>query len=710
MRVQGPPRLAYALALLCLLAVNPARAQRPDYPPTRVETVTDIVHGITIEDPYRWLENGDDPEVGAWTEPQNAFTRRYLDQFSTMRTALTDRLTKLYSAATVSSPRVFGERYFFSRRAGKQNHAVIYVRQGSIEAEPRPVLNPNEFSADGTVSLDWWFPSPDGALIAYGKSSSGDEKSTLFVRNVKRGEDLSLAIPHTRSSTVAWDADGQGFHYLRFPQPGSVPAGDENYHRHLYYHRLGTDWRDDPLVFGEGRPKEEWPQIRASSDHRYLLLTVGRGWSERDLYIRRADEPRFRPVAAGLKLLLRGDVLDDRLYLLTNHEAPRYRVVTTSPADPGPATWQDVIPEQKGVIQSMTVVGGKLVISVMENAYSRLMVYGTDGKLMTEIELPALGSVKHVRGRYDGNELFFRFESFTYPPTIFRYDLGTHQMTVVQQMEVELDLAQYETNQLWFNSKDGTRVPMFVIHRQGLVLNGDNPTVLYGYGGFNNSVTPSFIQHPIPFLDAGGVYALANLRGGGEFGEQWHQAGQLEHKQNVFDDMIAACEKLISDKYTRPERLGLRGGSNGGLLIGALITQRPDLFKAAHCAVPLLDMVRYHRFSIARLWIPEYGSAEDPQQFEYLRAYSPYHHVRPGVKYPAVLFTTAESDSRVDPMHARKMTALLQAASGSDNPILLRVEKKAGHGKGKPLRKRIAERVDSWVFFMWQLGMLDEEA
>ena len=372
--------------------------------------------------------------------------------------------------------------------------------------------------------------------------------------------------------------NGGGFHYTRFPEKGSVPEGDENYYRQVYYHKLGTDWHGDPKVFGEGRPKEEWPRIQASSNYEYLLLTVERGWSAEDLYIRRVDEPVWRPVVTGLPILIKGDVFGGRLFLLTNHQAPRYRVVATDPAAPAPEHWQDVIPEQKGVIQEMRIVGGKLIVHMMENAYSRLYVYETDGRLVTEIELPALGSVADIRGRYDSNELFFKFESFTYLPTVFRYDLGIHQMTVVDRMELALDLERYETKQVWFNSKDGTRVPMFVISRKGLALNGDNPTVLYGYGGFNINITPSFIQHPIPFIDAGGVYALANLRGGGEFGEDWHRAGQLEKKQNVFDDMIAACEKLIADKYTRPRRLGLRGGSNGGLLLGAMITQRPDLF------------------------------------------------------------------------------------------------------------------------------------
>jgi prolyl oligopeptidase len=703
-------RLAGALALLGVVLVSAVWAQRPDYPPTRVDVVADVVHGVRIEDPYRWLENGDDPAVRSWIEQQNALTRHCLDQFSTTRQTLTQRLTGLYHVPTVSSPGIYGERYFYTKRAGGQNHAVVYVKEGGIDQEPRAALNPNEFSQDGTVALDWWYPAPDGALIAYGKSASGDEKSTLYLRDVATGKDRELTIPHTRGNTVAWEPDGQGFLYTRFPAPGSVPEGDENYYRHVYYHKLGSDWKSDPKIFGEGRPKEEWPHVYPSSDYQYQFLAVQRGWSAEDLYVRKTGQSAFRPVAVDLEALHRADVLGEKLLVLTNHEAPRYRIVATDPAHPTPETWQEVIPQQKGVIQSMTIVGGKLVVSIMENAYSRLLVYDPDGKLVTEIGLPTLGSVRQVHGRHDRNELFFRFESFTHPPTVFRYDLGTHQMTVIERVEVGVDLSRYEARQVWFDSKDGARVPMFVLHKKELALDGNNPAVLYGYGGFNQNITPRFMRHPIPFLEAGGVYALATLRGGGEFGEEWHRAGQLDKKQNVFDDMIAAAEKLVADKYTSPERLGVMGGSNGGLLVGAVITQRPELFRAAYCAVPLLDMVRYDRFSIARLWISELGSAEDPEQFRFLYAYSPYHHVEKGVEYPAVLFATAESDSRVDPMHARKMAARMQAASGSDHPILLWVEKKAGHGAGKPLSKQIDERVDLWVFFMWQLGMLNGEA
>jgi len=707
MRILNAALIGILSALICI--PHPAaRADRPEYPQTRTEAVIDVVHGISIEDRYRWLENGEDPEVQAWTNAQNELTRRGLDQFPEVKASLTGRLTSLYSIPEITSPCVFGQRYFYTRRSGLENHAIVYMREGGFEATPRAVLNPNKFSKSGAIAMDWWRPSPDGTLIAYGRSIGGSEKSTLSVRDTTTGEDLPDSIPYTRSCSIAWAPDGGGFYYTRFPEPDAVPAGDENYYRHVYYHELGADWREDPKVFGEGRPKEEWPSVAMSGDQKYLLLTVGRGWSESDLYIRRMDETEFRPVAVGLKALFKADVVDDKLYILTNHEAPRYRIVVVNPNDPSPENWKVVVPEQQGVLKKMRIVGGKLAVNILENAYSRLCVYDADGNLSVEIELPALGSVSGVNGRCDANELFFRFESFTYSPAIFRYDLGAHQMTVVERASAEHETTPYQTSQIWFNSRDGERVPMFVIHKQELVLNGDNPAVINGYGGFNINITPKFLQHPAPFLDAGGVYVLVNLRGGGEFGEQWHEAGQFERKQNVFDDMIAAAEKLIADKYTRPGRLGVRGGSNGGLLVGAVITQRPDLFNAAYCAVPLLDMVRYHRFKIARLWIPEYGSAENAAQFKYLHAYSPYHRVKPGVDYPAVLFTTAINDSRVDPMHARKMTALMQACSSSDKPILLQVEQDAGHGQGKPLHMKIAEYVDCWTFFMWRLEMLDD--
>ncbi len=690
---------------LWLAATALAWADKPPYPPTRTVDVVDDYHGVKVADPYRWLEKGDDPEVQAWTARQNALTRRYLDQFPELRKQLKQELIAIYSATTWSSPARYGRRYFYTKHEGTQNHAVLYMAEDRPDAEPQAVINPNTFSADGTVALDWSYPSPDGSLIAYGKSASGSERSTLYLRDVTSGEDAALVIPNTRACSICWDPDGNGFLYTRYPEPGSVPKGDENYYRHVYYHKFGTDWREDPKVFGEGQPKEQWHDVYPSSDYQWQFLSASLDWTKNDLYFRKAGDAKFRPVAVGLDAQTSADVYEGKLYLLTNLDAPRFRVMVAPVQQPDPSHWKELIGQQKGVIQSMTIAGGRIVLNILENAYSRLSIYDLDGKLIKHVDLPTLGSVGGVHGRPDSDELFFRFQSFAYPPVVFRYDLGTHEMQPLFKTTVQADLSQYETKQVWFHSKDGTSVPMFIIYKKGLKLDGHNPTILYGYGGFDISLTPYFVRHVLPWLKRGGVYAVANIRGGGEFGKRWHEAGRRDKKQNVFDDFIAAAEKLIADGYTRPEELGIWGGSNGGLLVGAVLTQRPDLFGAVVCQVPLLDMLRYPRFKIARLWIPEYGDPNDPEQFKWLYAYSPYHHVKDGVKYPAVLLTTAESDTRVDPMHARKMAARLQAATASDKPILLWVETKAGHGAGKPLSKRLDSLTDILVFFMWQLGV-----
>lgn len=700
-------RLSTALPLGLALAAS-AAAQLPPYPPTKTENVTDTIHGVAVPDPYRWLENSDSPEVQAWTAAQNAYTRGLLDRFTTQREALAKRFEELYAADSSTAPQIHDKRYFTLKREGLKNQPLIYMRDGGMDKDPKLVLDPNTFSADGTVAIDWWFPSPDGSWLAYGRSDAGSEKSTLYLRDVVSGNNTALRIPNTRACTLAWDKDSGGFLYVRYPQAGSVPAGDENYHREVYYHKFGTDWKDDPKVFGEGRPKEEWHDVATSSDYGYQFLTASLDWSKNDLYVRRFGEAEFRPVAVGLDGQFSADTIGDKLYLLTNFEAPRYRVLVVDAASPGRENWKEVIPQQAGVIKSMTVIGGKLVLTILENAASRLVVFDTEGKQVREVKLPTLGTVDAVTGRHDKPEMYFSFQSFAHPITIFSYDPDSDELKILERMDVKVELDQYETRQVWFNSKDGTRVPMFVIHRRDLKLDGKNPTILYGYGGFDIALNPTFNRGIFPWLDAGGVYTIANLRGGGEFGKDWHLAGRLDKKQNVFDDMIAAAEKLIADRFTSAERLGCYGGSNGGLLIGAMITQRPDLFRAAISAVPLLDMIRYHNFSIARLWIPEYGSAADAAEFKTLWSYSPYHKVKPGTAYPATLFTTAESDSRVDPMHARKMAAAMQAAqSAKDRPILLWVETKAGHGAGKPLKKVIEQQVDNYIFFMWQLGMLN---
>jgi len=438
-------------------------------------------------------------------------------------------------------------------------------------------------------------------------------------------------------------------------------------------------------------------------------LDVTTDWARNDLYVREAAEEQLTPVAVGKNARFIGESLGNRLFVLTNYEAPRYRIFVTDVNDPAESNWKDVVPQQEGVIQEFKIVGGKLVVHVMANVHSRLFIHEPDGTLVREIELPTLGSVRGITGRPEHTDLFFSFASFAYPDVTYRYDLASGELEVLDRMELDVDLDEFVTRQVWFRSRDGTRVPMFVVHKKGIKLDGNNPTVLSAYGGFGISIRPGFRPRIIPWLRRGGVFAVANIRGGGEFGRAWHLAGRRERKQTVFDDMIAAAEKLIADGYTRPERLGASGGSNGGLLMGAMMTQRPDLFKAMVCGVPLLDMVRYHLSTIARFWIPEYGSAEDEEEFEYLYAYSPYHRVKAGTHYPAVLFRTGEFDTRVDPMHARKMTALLQASTGSEAPILLWVETKTGHGTGKPVSKRVAEDVDYWTFFMWQLGMLDDD-
>lgn len=683
-----------------------AAADKPQYPATRVEDVVESLHGVEIHDPYRWLEEEESPAAKEWIASQNAFTRAYLDRHKADRDQIVARLGELYSAGSVTSPLIFERRFFYLKREGKQNQPILYVKRGSMDEKPKVAIDPNKFSDDGTVALDWWYPSPDGAWILYGRSSGGDERSTLYLRDVEGGFDTALVIPNTRYSSIAWDRDAQGFHYTRYPEAGTVAKGDENYFKHLYYHKMGTDWKNDPKIFGDGRPKEEFVNISNSDDSKWQFMTTSTDWARNDLYIRKAGQEEFTPVAVGLDGLFDAEVVGEKLLLRTNLDAPRYRIVAADVNNPSQGSWKDLVSEGEGVIESMTVAKDALILSILENASSRLRVYDLDGKHLKDVELPTLGTVSGVSSRCDRTDFYFAFASYAYPPTVYRVDLKTFERAEVDRVEAGIDAEKYETRQVWYKSRDGTNVPMFIIHKKGVSLDGNNPTILYGYGGFNISMTPRFDPKLFVWLERGGVYAIANLRGGGEFGKDWHAAGRLEKKQNVFDDMIAAAEKLIVDRYTSPARLGIAGGSNGGLLMGAMMTQRPELFKAVHCAVPLLDMLRYHKFSIARLWIPEYGSADDPAQFKWLHAYSPYHHVKKGEKYPATFFTTAESDSRVNALHAMKMTARVQAATASDDPILLWVETKAGHGAGKPVAKQVESAADVWLFFMIQLGMI----
>jgi prolyl oligopeptidase len=685
---------------LTLLAAPPA---------TRIENVVETIHGVEVRDPYRWLENGDAPEVKAWTQAQNRYLRERLDAVPG-RAFIEERLWRWQETGSLGTPvvRTHGRkvRLFYTRRDGQQNQPVLYVRAGR-GGKDRVLLDVNQLSTDGTAALDWWYPSEDGALLAYGVSTSGDESSTLRVREVTTGRDRPDTIPRTRACSLAWLPDGSGFYYTRYPSPGEVPPGEEPYHRSVYLHHLGDDPAADAKVFGEGLSLSSWPDVQLSPDGRWLGIEVSEGWSRSDLYLldRKQGGAPVAVVQGKNAIFNLAEVLDDRLYVLSNEDAPRYQLFSVNPERPQREDWKLVIPEGGDTLESVTAAGDRLVAVHLHDAASRVTVFSRAGEPVREIALPALGTVSAVRGRYDQRDVFLGWTSFLTPTQVLRHELPTDKTAVWQKLRAPVDTGDFTVEQVHYSSKDGTRIPMFLVHRRDWKRDGRNPTLLYGYGGFNVSLTPAFAAWVGPFLERGGVYAVPNLRGGGEYGEAWHQAGMLGRKQNVFDDFAAAAEYLFTEKITTRERLAISGRSNGGLLVAASIVQHPGLFRAAVVGVPLADMVRYHRLQIARLWIPEYGSAEDPEPFAWLYAYSPYHHVRDGGAYPATLIFSAESDTRVDPMHARKLAARLQNATSSKRPILLRLEGEAGHGAGKPMGKVIAQYADEFAFLFSELGI-----
>jgi prolyl oligopeptidase len=675
------------------------------YPPTKKSDQIDTLHGATIVDPYRWLEDANNPEVKAWVDQQNAYTRAILDKLPG-REQIHDRLSTLLEIGTIGTPWPAKGRYFYTKREGTQNQAILYVREG-LKGRERILVDPNTLAKDGTVALDWWFPSRDGRLLAYGLSANGSEESKLFVRDVTSGQDLPDRIDRTRACSVAWLPDSKGFYYTRYPTAGAVPKGEEHYHRHVYFHALGTDPAKDPKVFGTGRPSEDWPDVTLSPDGRWLVVTEHQGWAKSEVFFKdlHTAGAAFVPLVENVKAIFEVIARNDRLYVRTNDQAPRYKLYRVDPLKPERKTWVEVIPQGDDVLEDFAAIGDTLVGLFMHQAASKVRLYDRDGKPKREVSLPTLGTVAGRGGEWDGHELLFGFQSFTVAPSIYHVDLRTQQTELWEQVKTDLDSAAYEVEQVKYPSKDGTPITMFLAHKKGLSRTGHNPTLLGAYGGFNISITPTFNPSRFLFLERGGTIAIPNLRGGGEYGEEWHQAGMLGKKQNVFDDFLGAAEWLLRERYTDRDHLVIQGGSNGGLLMGAALTQRPDLFRAVVCQVPLLDMVRYHKFLIARLWIPEYGSADDAEQFKWLYAYSPYHHVKDGTPYPAVLLEAAESDSRVDALHARKMAARLQAATSSGQPILLRLETKAGHGAGKPRAKVLEELTDTWSFIFWQLGL-----
>ncbi len=686
--------------------------------------VIETMHGEQIVDFYRWLEDSESPETKAWTEAQNARTRKYLDD-GELRAKLRTRLDELLSIGFVSSPVVRTgtagagkkqpRRYFHVRRDGKQDQPLVYVREG-LEGKDRVLLDPTTFASDKTSALDWWYVSNDGTRVAYGASVSGNEQSTLYVRDVATGKDLADEIPRTRMSSVAWFPDGSGFFYTREPEPGTVPKEEEHYHRKVYEHRIGTHWHDDPLIFplaNDTRWKmTDIPAVVLSPSGKHLVVRVSHGWAKSSVLIKdlSAKNSDFVTMVTGVDALFdpmfHAAGKQDVIFLRSNEGAPNYKIYRVDPKKPEKAAWKEIVPEGKDPIRDFDAVSDNLFISYLHRASSRLERRSLDGKLIGEIPLGGIATASVPHGDLDGDDAMFEVQSYAQPPTIQRLDLKKNAATsVFAKIDAPIDPSSIAIDQIEAKSKDGTVVTAFVVHKKNAPRDGTAPGILYGYGGFNISQTPSFNRTVYAFLERGGIYCVANLRGGAEYGETWHRAGMLDKKQNVFDDAFAVAEKLIADKWVSPGRLAAQGGSNGGLLVGALVTQRPELFRAAVSAVPLLDMLRYHHFLIAKLWIPEYGSADDEKAFQWLRAYSPYHHVKDGTAYPAVLFMTAESDSRVDPMHARKMAARLQEATSSEHPILVRIETKAGHGAGKPRHKQLEELADQYTFLFRELGV-----
>jgi prolyl oligopeptidase len=701
--------LCTSLLAATAFAADGASTPNVQPPKARIEAVEDTLHGQKITDPYRWLEDGNAAETQQWTREQLAYTRSVLDA-QPIREQLRARLTPLLQTGELKPPRIAGNWFFYTRRQGNQNQPILYVREG-VNGKDRVLVDPNTMSSEGVVALDWWHISKDGKYVAFGTSPGGSEISTLQVVDTATGKLLDEKIDRCRFADVEFLPDNSGFYYTKYPRAGDVPAGQEAYNRHVFFHKIGTDpdGRPDPLVFGEGRSPQELPSLNLSDDGRWLVVKAGVTFDRTDLFIKdlQKQESKFEPIIEGQNFIYDVEFAGNDLIIHTNEGAPKYRVFRVAADRAARANWKEIIPQGTSVLKSLKITGGKIFAEYENAGVSSLRLFDVDGKPLRQLSMPGIGQIESLGGGAKSSLAFYSFETFVSPQTVYSYDLSTGKTAEWAKLPAPLDATQFETKQAMYPSKDGTKVPMFLVYRKGLKLNGANPTLLAGYGGFNISRKPTFYGWLQLWLEHGGVYADAGLRGGSEYGEEWHHAGMLDHKQNVFDDFIAAGEYLIAQKYTDRDHLAIYGRSNGGLLTGAVMTQRPDLFRAVICGVPLIDMLRYQNFQIARLWIPEYGTAEDAKQFPFIYAYSPYEHVKEKTTYPATLIFTSDGDTRVDPLHARKFTARLQASAtnGADRPILLRIEPKAGHGAGKPISKQVEEWADIMAFLFWQVGV-----
>jgi prolyl oligopeptidase len=682
-----------------------------NYPAAARGTVVEDYHGTKVADPYRWMDKADDPATTAWVNAENGLTERLLNRPD--RLAIKERLTKLIDYARVTPPRRFGKFYFFSKNSGLQNQSVYYVQEG-LTGEPHVVIDPNTLSADGTVALTNTSPSRDGKLLGYALSKSGSDRQEIFVRNIAAGKDLIDHLQWMKFSPITWTHDGRGFYYSHLPIPGTVPAGDEHYFPKLYYHRLGDKQEKDRLVFEKPGEREVGVSSDMSWDGRWLILNASRGASNKtEIQVVDLKKPGFKPAVVftgyshGYSV---ADVVNGKLYAWTDRDAPMGRMIVADltkvlSGSIREASFREVVPASKDKLLFGGIVDRKLVLNYLHNASTALSVHSLDGKPLAEVALPGLGSVGGIFGELPDREMFFSYSSYTEPPSVYRYDLSARKLSVFFKPAVPVDTTRYETEQVWYPSKDGTKVSMFLIHKKGLAKDGNRPTLLTAYGGFNIPSTPSFIASYFVLLERDGLVAVPNLRGGGEYGEEWHQGGMREKKQNVFDDFIAAGEWLVASGWTKSSRLAIRGGSNGGLLVAAVEEQRPDLFGAVICQVPVADMLRFHKFTLGRYWIDEYGNADVKEDFPFLYKYSPLQNAKDGVNYPSTLITTADTDDRVDPSHSKKFAARMQAADGGKNPVLIRIETKAGHGGGKPTSKQIEENADIYTFLFWRLGV-----
>ncbi|MEM7555849.1 MAG: prolyl oligopeptidase family serine peptidase [Cyanobacteria bacterium P01_A01_bin.84] len=690
------------------------------YPKTRKDKQVDNYHGTQVADPYRWLEDPDSEETKAWVKAQNEVTFAYLNDIEN-KEKIKQRLTKMWDYEKYGVPYKKGDRYFYSKNDGLQNQSVLYTLK-SLDDKPQVLLDPNKLSDDGTVALSGTSISDNGNLLAYSISTSGSDWQEWKVRDIETGKDLKDHLKWIKFSGVSWTKDNQGFFYSRYDEPNEkTKLEDVNYYQKLYYHHLGTAQSEDTLIYHRPDQKEWGFSSKVTKDGDYLIISVWLGTDSKNLvFYKHLSGFDSKSDSEVIELINKFEANysfidndDSIFYFSTDLNAPKGRVVAIDINNVSNSEknvddnqkWREIIPQGKETLQDVGILNNQFVAGYLKDARSQVKIFDLQGKIIRELDLPGIGSVRGFNGEREDTETFYSFTSFTTPGTIYRYDMIAGKSTVFRESEVDFNPDNYETQQVFYQSKDGTQIPMFITHKKGIKLDGNNPTLLYAYGGFNISITPTFSISNLVWMEMGGIYAVANLRGGGEYGEEWHQAGMKLSKQNVFDDFIAAAEWLISNKYTSSQKLAILGGSNGGLLVGACITQRPELFAAALPAVGVMDMLRFHKFTIGWAWISEYGSPENPEEFQKLYSYSPLHNLKPGTRYPATLITTGDHDDRVVPAHSFKFAAALQASHQGDAPVLIRIDTKAGHGAGKPTAKVIEERADMWAFLAKNLDI-----